>query len=171
MGMKRIPSRGRLFSKGGDDTAQPKVDTTPAPPSPPSGPMTRARAKAIHDKVNSLLSSCDFDTPMDGILLHQSVLCILTYTPRTPPRGNTEAGVEEEWKGAEEAKPTPDPVATGPGTDPPSLGHSQPTLAPTCPVSTGSTTGWYRTRITVRETSRPVLDPVVTDSHTDPSGP
>ena len=42
-----------------------------------SGPMTRARVKALHDKVNSLLSMCDLDTPLNGLLLHTETLCIL----------------------------------------------------------------------------------------------
>ena len=41
--------------------------------------MTRARAKLLHDKVNSLLSSCDFNTSLDGMLLHAPTLCILSY--------------------------------------------------------------------------------------------
>ena len=36
------------------------------------GPMTRAHAKAIQTKVNSLLSMCDFDTPLDGMLCHEN---------------------------------------------------------------------------------------------------
>ena len=65
------------------------------PPSPPSGPMTRSRAKAIHDKVNSFLYMCDFDPTMDGILPHANALCILRYEP--PPRlhGNMEDGRED----------------------------------------------------------------------------
>ena len=39
--------------------------------------MTRARVKALHDKVNSLLSMCDLDTPLNGLLLHSDTLCIL----------------------------------------------------------------------------------------------
>jgi len=55
------------------------------PPSPPSGPMTRARAKAIHDKVDWLLSSCDFDSPLDGLLLHYDTLCVIRYNPQERP--------------------------------------------------------------------------------------
>ena len=39
--------------------------------------MTRARVKALYDKVNSLLSMCDLDTPLDGLLLYTNTLCIL----------------------------------------------------------------------------------------------
>ncbi|KAK1682107.1 hypothetical protein QYE76_042955 [Lolium multiflorum] len=49
--MRRNKSRGRLSPKGGGDDAGWPSDTSPRPTSPPSGPMTRARAKAIHDKV------------------------------------------------------------------------------------------------------------------------
>jgi hypothetical protein len=59
------------------DVAPPKVDTTPRTNSSPSGPMTRKRAKAIHDKVNSLLSTLNLDTPLNGVLLRSNVLCVL----------------------------------------------------------------------------------------------
>ena len=41
--------------------------------------MTRARAKAIRDKVNSFLSTCDLDFPLNGLLPHADTLCILRY--------------------------------------------------------------------------------------------
>ena len=47
------------FPQGrGDDAEHPKIIPmdTPTSPTTPLGPMTRARAKAIEDKVNSLLS-------------------------------------------------------------------------------------------------------------------
>ena len=34
--------------------------------------MTRSRVKALHKKVTSLLSMCDLDTPLNGLLLHSS---------------------------------------------------------------------------------------------------
>ncbi|KAK1595670.1 hypothetical protein QYE76_037389 [Lolium multiflorum] len=54
-------------------------DSTSRPTSPPSGPMTRARVKALHDKVNSLLTSLDLDTPLDGMLPHAETLCVIRY--------------------------------------------------------------------------------------------
>src|SRR3954470_10467424 len=53
--------------------------------------MTRARAKFLQAKVNSLLSLCDFDTPLDGLLLHTHTLCIIRY--------------EEKDQGTEEKQP------------------------------------------------------------------
>ena len=47
----------------------------------PKGPMTRSRAKAIQDKVNSLLSITQFNLSMDGSLPQADVLCILRYEP------------------------------------------------------------------------------------------
>ncbi|KAK1628060.1 hypothetical protein QYE76_002375 [Lolium multiflorum] len=41
--------------------------------------MTRARVKALHDKVNSLLTSLDLDTPLDGMLPHAETLCVIRY--------------------------------------------------------------------------------------------
>ncbi|KAK1595915.1 hypothetical protein QYE76_018337 [Lolium multiflorum] len=59
---ENIESRTTLSQGGGDDAAPPKVDTTSRPTSPPRGPMTRARAQALRQEVNSLLSTYDFDT-------------------------------------------------------------------------------------------------------------
>ena len=68
------------------DAAQVTMDSIPTSPSPPSGPMTRARAKALHDKVNSLLSSLDLGSTLDGLLLHTDTLCILRYESRELPQ-------------------------------------------------------------------------------------
>src|SRR3954465_12113987 len=72
-------SRKILSQGGGADAARPPNAPPSTTPSPPSGPMTRARAKLLQAKVNSLLSSCDFVLPLDGLLLHASTLCILRY--------------------------------------------------------------------------------------------
>ena len=63
---------------------QPNATPTPTSPSPPSGPMTRARAKALHDKVNSLLSTFDLGSTLDGMLLHTDMLCVIRYEPMKP---------------------------------------------------------------------------------------
>ncbi|KAK1668945.1 hypothetical protein QYE76_057104 [Lolium multiflorum] len=41
--------------------------------------MTRARVKALHDKVNSILATLDLDTPLDGMLPHAETLCVIRY--------------------------------------------------------------------------------------------
>src|SRR4051812_28423884 len=69
------------------DAARPTIATTSTPTSSPSGPMTRARAKLLQAKVNSLLSLCDFDTPLDGLLLHTHTLCIIRYEEKDPRNG------------------------------------------------------------------------------------
>src|SRR3954463_11827704 len=71
--------RGTTLEHG--DAARPTDAPPSTTPSPPSGPMTRARAKLLQAKVNSLLSSCDFNTSLDGLLLHAQTLCILIYEP------------------------------------------------------------------------------------------
>src|SRR3954471_16045879 len=76
-------SRSTLSQGGGADAARPPTATTSTPTSYPSGPMTRARAKLLQTKVNSLLSLCDFDTPLDGLLLHTQTLCIIRYEEAT----------------------------------------------------------------------------------------
>src|SRR3954462_8573824 len=69
------------------DVARPTTATTSTSTSSPSGPMTRARAKLLQAKVTSLLSLCDFDTPLDGLLLHTHTLCILRYEEKDPRNG------------------------------------------------------------------------------------
>ncbi|KAK1681388.1 hypothetical protein QYE76_042236 [Lolium multiflorum] len=48
---------------GGDDAGWPLDTSSPRPTSPPSGPMTRARAKALHDKVRGASRLGEDDTP------------------------------------------------------------------------------------------------------------
>src|SRR3954452_5988396 len=80
------------------------MDTPPAsPPSPPSGPMTRARAKALHDKVNSLLITLDLDTPLDGILLTADTLCVIRYIPHDAWLKNPEKQLLTRHQGEDEA--------------------------------------------------------------------
>ena len=82
------------------DAARPTDAPPSTTPSPPSGPMTRARAKLLQAKVNSLLSSCDFGLPLDGLLLHASTLCILRYEAAPPHQATKEAEPGEEAAGA-----------------------------------------------------------------------
>jgi len=51
----------------------------PTSPSTPLGPMTRARAKAIEDKVNSLLSELPLPTHETWLLPHSETLCVIRY--------------------------------------------------------------------------------------------
>ena len=62
---------------------------------PPSGPMTRARVKALHDKVNSLLSTLDLDSPLDGMLPHADMLCVIRYIPQKDSKMDQEEEQEE----------------------------------------------------------------------------
>ena len=79
--------------------------------------MTRARVKALHDKVNSLLSMCDLDTPLNGLLLHSDTLCVLSYGGPNDPyedlQRSDEDGQEtsqDEGEGAvETGQPAPRP--------------------------------------------------------------
>ena len=71
--------------------------------------MTRARAKLLQAKVNSLLSLCDFDTPLDGLLLHNHALCIIRYEEKNPQDGGAPA---DKTKNSlfPAVLPAPDPV-------------------------------------------------------------
>ena len=61
--------------------------------------MTRSRIQAIHDKVNSLLNTLDLDTTLDGLLLHASTLCVLSYEPQEPPSmDKSPEGTEDQAK-------------------------------------------------------------------------
>jgi hypothetical protein len=66
--------------KKGYDVARPKVDTPSRPPSPTSGPITRAHTKAIKQEVNSLLLTCNLDTPLDGMILNVNTICVIMCT-------------------------------------------------------------------------------------------
>ena len=57
--------------------------------------MTRSRAKAIHDKVNSFLYMCDFDPTVNGMLPHANALCVLRHEPQHSPHGRIEEGRED----------------------------------------------------------------------------
>jgi hypothetical protein len=73
--------RSTLSQEGGDDTGWPSDTSALRPSSPPRGPMTRARAKAIHDKVNPLLNTLDLEHTKDGSLPHCKVICAVRYEP------------------------------------------------------------------------------------------
>jgi len=47
--------------------------------------MTRARVKALHEKVNSLLTTLDLGTPLDGMLPHADMLCVIRYEEHQDP--------------------------------------------------------------------------------------
>ena len=64
----------------------------------PTSPMTRSRAKAIQDKVNSLLSHRQLDPPMNGLLPQANVLCILRF------EANGSCQVDAEDGGRDDAK-------------------------------------------------------------------
>ena len=92
-------------------------------------PMTRARVKALHDKVNSLLSMCDLDTPLNGLLLHSDTLCILRNHLDDDPQWSEEDDQEktqedgqEEERGKEAGIPEEVPAGT--------TGPERPVLPP-----------------------------------------
>jgi hypothetical protein len=73
------------------------LDTSASrPPSPPRGPMTRASAKAMHQEVNSLLSTYTFDTSLDGMLLHVNTLCSIRYIEQDTSRKDQSNGERDD---------------------------------------------------------------------------
>ena len=82
--------------------------------------MTRSRAKALHDKVNSFLYMCDLDPTLDGTLPHANALCILRYDPQALLHGRMEAGQEDGQEEGEEEE-TPGAVGTEAGMVPGSI--------------------------------------------------
>ena len=86
--------------------------------------MTRSRAKALHDKVNSFLYTCDLDSTLDGTLPHANALCILRFEPLHRLHGSMKDGREDgqafpkkDQFGARAgaADPTADPPGATPG--------------------------------------------------------
>ena len=63
-----------------NDVAPPNDDATPWPRNPPSGPTTRTYA--LYVKVNSILSTLDLDTTLDGVLPHSYMSCVTRYELR-----------------------------------------------------------------------------------------
>jgi hypothetical protein len=59
--------------------------------------MTRAQAKALHDKVNSLLNTLDLEHTLNGLLPHGNIICALHYDihGEVTKTGEHE---EEAWK-------------------------------------------------------------------------
>ena len=107
MAMK-ILIRGRIFPKGGgDDAEHPTIIPMKTTPSSQllSGPMTRARARDIGAKVNSLLFEYDFDGKGTWMLPHNETLCILRYEeddregPRKQPQDQGRGGEGASTKG------------------------------------------------------------------------
>jgi hypothetical protein len=59
--------------------------------------MTRARAKAIHDKVNLLLNTLDLEHMVNGSLPHGNIICAVRYEPHGEATKDEEHA-EEAWK-------------------------------------------------------------------------
>ena len=81
------------FPRGGDDAGQPIPPTTSTPP---LGPMTRSRVKAIHAKVNSLLTSFTFDDLVNGVLPHGTTLCVISYRPLVDTQDEAQGAAKED---------------------------------------------------------------------------
>ena len=77
--MRKRALLGGRRSFGAQLDVAPRVDNIMT--DTPKGPMTWSRAKAIQDKMNSLLSLTQFNLSMDGSLPQADVLCILRYEP------------------------------------------------------------------------------------------
>jgi hypothetical protein len=141
------------------DVAPPKDDTTPRPSDTPSGPMMRARTKALRQEVKSLLTMLDPNLPLNDLLPHQNSLCVIRYISEEDPqgiqaiKGGEERGKEKlEQTGARTAVPDPAPernrsagtrlvspkMLTVMKTDKP---EPPPVLAPECPNHSGAQTG------------------------------
>jgi hypothetical protein len=113
-------SRSTLSQEGGDDTGWPTNTFASRPPSPPQGPMTRARAKALHDKVNSLLNTLDLEHTWNGSLPHDNIICAVRYEPHGK-EPKTEGHEEEAWRRRKKSstqatnrlKPAPAPAIAG----------------------------------------------------------
>ena len=117
--------------------------------------MTRARVKVLHDKVNSLLSMCDLDTPLIGLLLHSDNLCILRHDPLEDLQGSVEVGQEssQEDEGEGEKNGNNSQAAVlppGAAVLPPQTQPSQTRLRPG-PAETEEAGRYYRPTGTTAE--------------------
>ena len=89
----------------------------PTPPTTPLGPMTRARAKAIEDKVNSLLSELPLSMHETWLLPKSEVLCTIRHQEGPPEDAHEDVQIpkstdeENQWK---ETRASPRPRTSGP---------------------------------------------------------
>ncbi|KAF6988987.1 hypothetical protein CFC21_006391 [Triticum aestivum] len=76
-------------------------------PTTPLGPMTRARAKAIKDKVNSLLSELPLSTHETWLLPQVETICVIRYLEEGhgTATSNGEDDKDTEYEGQEEELP------------------------------------------------------------------
>lgn len=81
--------------------------------------------KDLHDKVNSILSTLDLDTPLNDLLLHSETLCVIRYEPR-----------EEYAKGG----PTPDKEGGGEELQPEATAQGRHCRPPQAGIAGGDTT-------------------------------
>ena len=107
--------------------------------------MTRARAKAIHDKVSSFLSMCDIDPTLDGTLPHANALCILRYVPH----GGRQVDTEEDGEGQREERGGAGRTGAGTG---------QPAPQPEPSRRTGSQAGAPEPQPTARQSAISACD-------------
>jgi hypothetical protein len=92
--------------------------------------MTRARAKAFHDKVNLLLNTLDLEHTVNGSLPHGNIICAVRYEPHGEATKDEEHE-EEAWKRRKKKSDASDgPAKAGPDT-----GYSRP------PALAGPNTG------------------------------
>jgi hypothetical protein len=59
--------------------------------------MTRARAKALHDKVDLCLNTLDLKHTLNGSLPHGNIICAVRYEPHGEATKDEEHE-EEAWK-------------------------------------------------------------------------
>jgi hypothetical protein len=128
-------SRSTLPQGGGDDTGWPSDTSASRSPSSPQGPMTRARAKALHDKVNLLLNTLDLVHTLNGSLPHCNTFCAVRYEPHGTTTESEEHGGEAWTRRKKKTtqmpnrlKPAPAPAKAGhqlkPAPEPAIAGHT-----------------------------------------------
>ena len=123
-GDEEFDPRTDLPQGRGDDAEHPKVIPTDLPTSPmtPIGPTTRTRAKAIEDKVNSLLSELPLSMHETWLLPKSELLCMIRY--QKDPPGDAREDVQapkftdEENQRKESRTSGHDPGRPAPGASP-----------------------------------------------------
>jgi hypothetical protein len=129
--------------------------------------MTRARIKALHDKVNSILATLDLDTPLDGMLPHAETLCVIRYKNHQGYEGEEAPFIKEEEAKAngleeeERKKEEEGRKKKGQEKEREEGGASRPKEAGTSrPMVAGASTlagRWPKPGLAARERGRPVV--------------
>ena len=133
----------------------------PTPPTTPLGPITRARAKAIEDKVNSLLSELPLSMHETWLLPMSEVLCMIRHQEGPPEDAHEDVQVPkstDEENQRKEPRASPRPRTSVPWS---AFLYSNPAAEGYRPQTTGQPAPAARTSGPSRAPGHPATGPKI----------